>query len=300
MDVELFKPFKLIFSVFKVTGMWQDGNQSWIYFILGYFAHLLFFELCLLGELLYVFNAEGLEDYVEGIGMTFTYISAVFKCLNFFYKLKLIKKSVETLTALLEFSADERWKSRDHVKAQVAFGLKVYKAFWISAYISCIFSSLVPFLSHQLPYKVWFPFDTENSELGFWIASFSLICNSFTVSVVDISLDTLPVIFLTFAIGLTNELSARLSMVGSSDNKVKGPNARQVLNSKSVSTENVEMEKELIKCIEIHKKIKEFVTEIQENFATVILIQGFFSALILCTGAFTMSTVRKMSMFILI
>jgi 7tm Odorant receptor len=293
MNVELFKPFKLIFSVFKVTGMWQDGNQSWTYFILGYFAHFLFFELCLLGELLYVFNTENLEDLVEGIGMTFTYISAIFRCWNFFYKLKLIKNSVDTLTALLEFSADERWKFRDHVKSQVAFGLKVYKAFWVSAYITCIFSSLVPFISHQLPYKVWFPFDTENSEIGFWIASTFLICNAFTVSVVDISLDTLPVIFLTFSIGLTNELSERLSEIGRSDNKVRGSNDQQDLNSKSVSIENVEMTKELIKCIEIHKKIKEFVNEIQENFSTVILIQGFFSALILCTGAFSMSTVKK-------
>ncbi|CRL02774.1 CLUMA_CG016009, isoform A [Clunio marinus] len=41
MDIELFKPFKLIFKKFQWFGMWQDGEQTWAYFIFGYLLHLL-------------------------------------------------------------------------------------------------------------------------------------------------------------------------------------------------------------------------------------------------------------------
>lgn len=284
MNAELYKPFKLIFLIFKTTGMWQDGEQSWLYFIVGYLLHFFLIELCIVGEFIYAYNAKNLEDFIETMGLTMTYISEMFKCLNFFYKLRSIKKSVETLNLLLKFSSDERWESRGKIKSQVALVFKVIKAFWFSAYVTCISASLVPFLSHKLPYKVWFPFETINSETGFWIASIYLIFSSFVVSVVDISLDTLPVIFMTFAIGLINELSDRLVEIGNTE----PTNSKNKSNNQDLDT------KELVKCIKIHQKIKEFVEEIHGNFSTVILVQGLFSALMLCTGAFTMSTVSSL------
>jgi 7tm Odorant receptor len=279
MDAELYKPFKLMFSVFKTLGMCQDGNQTWFYFIFGYLFHFIFIELCLIGEIIYAINAENLEDLIETMGLTTTYACEMFKCWNFFYKLRHIKKTIEMINLLLEFSADERIKSRDHVKSQVAFGFKVYKIFWLTAWITCVFSSLVPFVGHKLPYKVWFPFDIKNSEIGFWIASISLIINSFVVSAIDVTLDMLPVIFMTFAIGLINKLSERLENI-----KIKNM-------SKNVSKEKAKTEKEFIKCIKIQQKINDYIKEIHGNFSTIILIQGLFSSIILCTGAFTMSTV---------
>jgi hypothetical protein len=276
MAAELYKPFKTMFSVFKLVGMWQDGNQSWTYFILGYFIHFSFIELCLLGELICAYHDESLVDLIETLGLTFTYIAEMLKCWNFFLKLKIIQKAFETLTELVEFSADERLKNREHLKSEIAFGFKVFKIFWASAWTTCFASALVPFTSDKLPYKVWFPFDTQTSSLGFWGASIYLIVNSFVVSVVDISLDTLPVFFMVFAIGLTNELLKRLQAIGKIQNS---PGAAE----------------EFKKCIEIHWKIQKLVKEIQKIFSSVILVQGFFSSLILCMGTFSMSTVSFVS-----
>lgn len=283
MDAELFKPFKTMFMVLRVLGMWQDGNQTWTYFIVGYLYHFILIGIYFVYAVVFtIFAAESLEDFVDLFGMAATYAAMMFKWINFFYKLKSIKKSLETLTSLMEFSADERWKTREHVKSQVAFGFKVYKAFWFTAWTSCISAAFVPFFTHKLPYRFWFPFDTENSEIGFWFAAFFLVFNSFVTSSVDIAVDILPVVFMTFAIGLTNELSKKLSDIGKIEKDYKNCKS---LNYKECS--------ELIKCIEIHLKIKEFVAEIHSNFSTVILLQGLMSSLILCTCAFTMSTVGK-------
>lgn len=280
MDTELFRPFKLMFRVFKTLGMWQDGNQSWTYFFVGFFYHFVWIGFYLAYAVIFTFFTENLEDFAEIFGMAATYAAMMFKWINFFYKLKSVKKSVETLIRLLEFSADERWKSRDEIKSQVAFGYKVYKAFWFTAWTSCISAAFVPFVTHQLPYRFWFPFDTKNSEIGFWTAAFFLIFSSFVTSTIDIALDTLPVFFMSFAIGIINEFSDRLNEIGKVKEKVEN-------NSNEKKFHN----KELVKCIEIHQKIREFVGEIHENFSTVILLQGLMSSLILCTSAFTMSTV---------
>jgi hypothetical protein len=272
MTAELYKPLETMFSLFKFVGMWQDGNQSWTYFILGYLVHFSFIELCLLGELICAYHDESLVDLIETLGLTFTYIAEMLKCWNFFLKLKIIQKAFETLQELVEFSADERWKNRQHLKSKTSFGFKVYKIFWASAWTTCFASAIVPFTTHTLPYKVWFPFDTQTSFVGFWGASIYLAVSSFVVSAIDISLDTLPVFFMVFAIGLTNELSERLAAIGK-------------IRKKEDTAE------EFKKCIEIHWKIKKLVEEVQQIFSSVILVQGFFSSLILCMGTFSMSTV---------
>lgn len=207
MDAELFKPFKLCFWLFKSAGMWQDGQQSWIYFVFGYLAHFVLIEVYLVCQFIYAYQAENLIDLVDAIGLTTAYITGVFKSVNFFYKLKIIKKSLQTLENLLRFSADERFAERKHVRQQVAFCFKVYKMFWFSAIFSCASGAFVPIFAHEVPYKVWFPFSTEYDSIGFWIGSYYLVLNSFYVSAVDITLDILPVIFMSFAIGLTEELS---------------------------------------------------------------------------------------------
>lgn len=224
-------------------------------------------------ELIYAINAKSFEDFIDAIGLPVTFVAMMFKWINFFYKIKSIKLSLKTLTSLLTFSADERWKSRDHVKVRVDFGYKIYKAFWFTAFITCSSGIFVPF--------VWFPFDTENTEFGFWIAALCQVFNSFVIGFIDVAVDILPVIFIAFATGLVDELADRLSEIGYSNEHLK----------------TQDFENEFIKCIEIHKQIKFFINEIHVNFATVIFLQGLLSSIILCTCAFTMSTVSSLTIF---
>jgi hypothetical protein len=54
----------------------------------------------------------------------------------------------------------------------------------------------------------------EYGTIGFWIASFYLAAAAFPIATIDITLDILPVIFMSFAVGFLNELAARLSEIG--------------------------------------------------------------------------------------
>lgn len=127
MNAELFKPLKLMTSIFKNLGMWQDDSQSWFYFFAGHFYHFVLVECYLTYSVIFSFFPRNLEHFVDIFGMAATYAAVFFKWKNFFLKIKNIKKSVETLTTLLEISIDERWKSREQTKVKVNFGFKVYK-----------------------------------------------------------------------------------------------------------------------------------------------------------------------------
>ncbi|CRL02772.1 CLUMA_CG016011, isoform A [Clunio marinus] len=275
MDAELYKPFKLTFFILKKIGMLQDGEQSWIYFVCGYFFHFIVIYVYIFGQLTYLINAADLMDFSEGLALTTTFIALSLRSINFFRKINKIKTSVEALNKLLRKTDHEASiKDRKFIRQEVSFCYKVYLAFLFSGILTLTSGAFVPVINNKVPYKFWFPFDTnkETSEVGFWIASYILVLHSFPTGILDISLCMLPVIFMAFAIGLLRELSERLKKI------------------KTIE--------ELVQCVTIHQEIKLFIKDIHGNFAETIFFQGIMSSLTLCTGVFTMSVTENLTQLI--
>lgn len=278
MKESLYRPLKICFLVLKTCGVWQDGEQTWTYFIIGYFVHVILMQLYIVCLFMYAFQAEDLIDFAESFGLATTVLALFIKCLNFLINIKDIMKLVESVEILLKFSGSD--EHRIILNARVQFGYKIMKIFLMTGIISCLTAIFPPFFSHQLPYKFWLPFDIKNSETGFWITSISSLLSSPFTAELALVLDVLPVIFLTFAIGLVEELCIRIEGIGRLTN-LKGSKRSQFYKI------------ELVKCIQIHQKIKKFVLDIQNSFSMVIMVQGVLSSAIICTCTFTMSKVRK-------
>lgn len=292
MDAELNKPLKLSFRVVKAAGMWQDGQQSWAYFFFGYLAHFVLIELYLVGQLIYAFQAEDLTDLADAVVLTSTYLSDSLKGMVLVFNLKEVKNLVETLDSLLRFSEDDRFTGRKHVRERVAFSFKIYKLHWLSAIVYCSSAIFVPILSHRIPYKVWFPFSTKYKSISFWIASYFTVADTFYGSAIGSALDLLPVIFISFAIGLIEDLEDRLTQIGSSL-AIKGIEVKRAPTQPGEDPLfwNKESVRELIKCVEVHNRIKNFVHDIQSIFSFSIIAQGLMSIIVLCNGAFTITVV---------
>lgn len=111
------------------------------------------------------------------------------------------------------------------------------------------------------------------------ILVFEACCN--ILPALNTALDILPVIFMCFAVGFIDELSDRLKAIGCNSEK------KSLIKNFEQSDEL----KELLKCIEVHQAIKSYILDIQNYFATVIMVQGVMSSIILCTTVFTMSLV---------
>lgn len=277
MDSELAKPLELALKIMKKLGLMKDGQDPSIYFkvcfLLQFIACCIFFGGLFMA--LYKEAVGNLVTFIDVIGVLTAFSALVMKAVNFKLKIEKIKESIKTLELLLEFSADERWKYREKVKARVGFAYKAYKAFLFSAFLTCGLAFLVPVFTHELPYKLWFPF--LDTTIGFWTASTYLTFYAFIAAAVDMTLDILPVIFISFAIGLIDELGDRLEEIGTTRNHVVIPETRH--------------NEEFIKCVEIQMKIQKFVISIQDNFSLAIIFQGLMSSVILCSIAFVLTMV---------
>ena len=266
MNTELFKPFNLCFRVIKTLGMWQDGQQTWRYFFLGFLFHFLTIELFLICQVVYIAKGENFEQLIETMALFLVILALSLKS---FERIRRIIKTVEVLNQLLEFTCHNSTKRRGNLIRRTREILRFYYFFWSCTTFASICGLLTVIVIHKMPSSMWFPFDTEGSEIGFWIGSFYMIAVSCIGSTLTVAWEVLPVIFISFAVGLVEELGERLQEVKDKD--------------------------DLVKCIKVHLKIKDYVREIKNIFSLAILIQGIISSTSICFGAFSLSTVSPLS-----
>lgn len=265
MDAELSRAFNLCFKTLRVCGWWQSGNQSWLYLIYGCFSIVTVVEVYIIGQILFILRVGNLEDFIDTLGLFLTFLATQSKTINFLYKIRKIKQLVRDLDELLRFTEHTLSVKRAHIERRVKLVYRLYLAYWTAGIVSCTAFFISILIYRQLPYKLWFPFDIKTSSVGFWSAATYTVVQSYIATAVAIALDIMPVIFIGFAVGLIEEFNDRLGKVRSTQ--------------------------DLVKCVEIHIRIKIYIKGIQDNFATVILVQGFMSSIILCVCAFSLSTV---------
>ncbi|CAO1356263.1 unnamed protein product [Diamesa hyperborea] len=170
---------------------------------------------------------------------------------------------------------------RTVLKKEVYRVHKYFKGLWYSNLASCFLAAFIPFYngsSFKTPFTMWTPFDQKNIY-GFLITCFYQIFNVFCACCIVISMDILPLICFNIGSGFIKELGVRFS---------------QITIEKTQLTDDDHL-KELLKCIEIHQKIKEFAMKTQSIFSPMILVQGFISTLIMCTTSFTLTGLKEVS-----
>lgn len=287
MNRDLEKPFILSFAILKRLGMWQDGQQSWTYFFVGYTFHIITISVYIIGCVVCIYKEfRNFVTSMEAVSLLACVLGYLMKSVNLMIKIRGIKKCKKNLETLLEFSADDRLKSRDKLRAPVDFAYKVYTTFLMSIFLTCSFGILIPIFTNELPYKIWSPY--QNTSIGLWSATIYLTLFTYQATAINMTLDMMPGIFLTFAIGLIDELCERLEKIGK-DEIVLDDNPGTSRGIKIKTKKN--KEEEFIRCVEIQKKIKKFVSDIEDNFSLSIIIQGFISSVILCTLSFILTLV---------
>lgn len=290
MNSELEAPFKVSFGILKYLGLWQDGQQSWTYFFVGYSWHIITSITILISCTVSAFkSAENFVDLINVLGMIACFFTYLVKSVNLLIKLGKIKKSKKNLETILGFSASDQFNLRESVKTRVDFVFKVYKALLFSVFISWTLGIFILIFFQELPWNLWFPY--LDTSIGFWTANTYLLIYAAVTSSLDMTLDILPGIFMSFAIGLMDELCSRIEAIGMKRTFLdEGPGTSTKIQVMSNHRE------ELIKCLETHKQLKTLVEEIEENFSLSLIFQGYFSSLIMCSVAFVASTVGDSSL----
>ena len=279
-------------------GMWQERTSSKKYKFYGTIMHLINIDLYLAMQFGYlIIKLESVKDLSNVLSILFSYIALLLKSLNFIYQLENIKRLIQTLKELIEFSANEKYKSRSKMIQQTKSVQKVFNLFWFFCILTCIVSGFIPFFyttaeNKRLPNKLWLPFKYTTDSYWYWILTYYQILNSLFYSGVLVALDILPVVFMSFVASLVDELALRISNIGCEHEQIENADTK----IRSIKTIHIEQQirhaankMELRKCIENHLKIKAFVGKIRSIFSTMIIIQGLMSTIILCTCAFTLT-----------
>jgi 7tm Odorant receptor len=223
-----------------------------------------------------LFTVKELEEFSAAIATCPTLIGIFIKTINFIYKKDDIESLMNKLKKIVENNSRlEKSGNGQKLEGRIKQISKIFKSFLTVTVFSIFMEVFVPFSTHKQPLKLWFPFDHQQNEVVFWAVVVYEYLEGFIYAPVTIIMDTFPVFFISFVIGLIEELSKRLKNIGKNSNTDKNDDRNL---------------KELLECIELQLQLKALIKDIQDIFAKIIWAQGFMSSIIICTTSFTLTT----------
>ena len=271
-------PFKIPIKVLKVFGLWQKKTSSSLYFFYGVVMHVIFIDIYTLLQFYYFFTFMTFEDFAFLMTLLPTYAALVVKSINFMYYVDDIVMLLETIQEILEEESFTETLQKQLYRVHL-----VYIWFSGTAIATCILAIGIPFVYHELPYRMWFPYDYNKSQVLFWLSVSYQLFDSTCYAAVDIVLDTLPAIFMCYILGMLEELCSRLENLKGQSNVVGG----------SKEFIKIDNKKELLHLIQLQLKIHDLSRKVEKYFSFVIVAQGSMSTLILCTTSFALTIVSS-------
>lgn len=280
------KVFEPQIKYLKISGINIDSSSANDHKVISFllaFTHTFLLDFYMIVAIIaYLLNVQSLESFSEAIGILPTLIGAFFKTLNFIYFQKQIKMFIKSLQSLIEFESWIEEGKGEKLRSRISQMNKLFKIFMTMAVIGCFFACLVPFSTHEVPHKMWFPYNYKSSELSFWLSvSYQLIGSSIFTPVVII-IDTFPAFLLSYITGMIEELAERLQSITTK----RGEN-KSMRDGANLT--------ELLKCVEIQSRLKQLRDEVGNIFGAIIWAQGFMSTVILCTTSFSLSVVSQIT-----
>jgi 7tm Odorant receptor len=271
---------KVPLRILKIGGLWDRENVKTKHKVMQVCVHLLFCEVFIVLQIVYLFTTTNLDNFTELISNLLTFVRL---SITSFYLLKerkaieaLIKEAQE-LAALIETEDEKSLQALNNRANQIK---KMSMTNYGSGLIGLMTLTIITILTNTIgsrPYKIifklWLPFNYQNNAYCFsFVAIYELIVAIVTCPM-SFTLDILPIFFFNVGAGLLEELGERLSKVcdeGKEDKKAM---------------------KEFEKCIAIHIKVKRFVKNTERRFSPMFCVQGSMSIVILCTVVFQISKV---------
>jgi hypothetical protein len=269
MDSELLLHFQYPIKVFKVFGFWQKDESpkylKWWKFV----SKFAFMDLFLVLVHLLMLGFFDEEVFI----VFFLCLVPCYKSNTFLYNFKSIENMCNDLQRLLEFSKYEENADRSDFRKEVKFMKRLFAVVVGTLVFSVLSDGLLPFFEDRLPYPMWIPYNYRYNEFVFWATSFAQIVVSLVNTLIFLSIYLFPLFLMGIAANLLKELSMRL---------------KELSESQKESEEN---HKELVKCVELHLKIKSFVQNIESCFSTEIFVHGLIGSMLICLTCFMLLTV---------
>jgi 7tm Odorant receptor len=312
MAINWMEPFDKITKVLKISGLWLQKSSPKCLITVAVLMHFLFLEVFVIFGIVYLVNFKNIEDFSVALGVVALLFVASIKSIYFVANKNKIQSMMKGLKELIEHETWIEKQNGGKLKKRIRQIYIISRMFVAVSMTSVFIGSLVPFFAHQLPLKMWFPYDYNNNDTLFWlIVAYQTIASCCFVPVMVV-FEMIPVYFMSYLTGIIEELSDRMGKICyvkivkvepksdlNENEKLVGRLKVATMRKSQVKVESKpgtsqmkdKNQEELLKCIEIQQKIKGLVTEVNDVFGSMIWFHGFISSFVLCVISFTLTIV---------
>jgi 7tm Odorant receptor len=328
MAINWMKPFNKLIKLLKILGLWLDKSSSKCSIAIAVILHVLFVEIFMIFGTINLINVQKIVNFFEGVGFISFYFMNCTKSLHFVYNKNKIESMMKGVKELIEHESWIEKQNEGKLKRRIKQVEAISKTFLTMAVTAIIMSSLIPFFTHKLPLKMWFPYDYSNNETLFWLTVAYQDIASYWVIPTMITFEIFPIFFMCYLTGIIEELSDRMEKVCGVKIVQVEPKSELSENEKLVGRLNVvtmrkkqikvepkagtsqmnqpkpgtsltyreihekdENLEELLKCIEIQQKIKNLIADVNNVYGKLIWFQGFINTIMLCMSVFSLTVV---------
>uniref|UniRef100_A0A3F2ZEM4 Odorant receptor n=1 Tax=Phlebotomus papatasi TaxID=29031 RepID=A0A3F2ZEM4_PHLPP len=300
--LKLSSSFDLQIKTLIFFGFWNPGKHSW-YFWYSIFMWTVFIFLFYFFQVVFIFTSSKFSDISAGL---YILVSAIF-CIIKLIHLQINRSRIEKLFARLDSSLFQPQSPEELAVLKKA----QWRAKWLtrSLYICCpvtgFFYAILPFLGTRENIKIfmaaWYPWDIDNSTKFILTYLYELLGLYIGISFV-MPCDTIIYCLFILINGQIERLGVRLKELGhikpnifrniiEDQEKIKIDKYANELSSRKGSV----FYGEIVKFIILHKKILEFVGELQEIYNNIIFFQFVVSTTIFCMTGYEILMLKSES-----
>lgn len=271
MKVKLSNSLESCWSVLRFLGLVFDEHDRKVKWrprrIIGFTLMMVLLMPLGTGLLYGVTKAKNFIQFCGNIGHFCFFLFNATKTWNVFIRCERLLKIQQKISKIEQsMCKDEKHKNLNHLKDRLEFATKHYEKSKNTAICMSWLTLILTIIYGKFPIDVFKGlFDAGSTEAYTSSVYLCVSCVHGAFAVMNVNI--LPIIILSYGIGLLDELAARLKCFGT---------------SKEFDYE------ELKKCIEIHQMIKNFIHEVNDCFRLMFYLQNIFSRLIICIFAFNL------------
>lgn len=279
-----FLPFRIPLRALKAFGLWRSKKSREAFPIYGILLHIFLTELFLVFQILFLFKMKTFHDFTRIVTVLPVSMMITLRSWNFYYKSSEIEALFEEIHEILN---DDQTIMKLNFKNRLEKTDKVFKFLLAFAVICSVSTIFVPFVYHELPMRMWFPFTYESNNGMFWAGAIYQVVCAFYTAVLDVVLNVFSFVSMMCIVEMLEKLNEKIDRL--KKQKTLNPDGSINILKKISNTEK------LVDCIKYHQKIIEATKKVQSLFSFTFLSSGLQSTLVICMTSFILTNVRTLT-----
>jgi hypothetical protein len=186
-------------------------------------------------SIMFLKDSKSLRDFSATLEMLPAFIGILIRLTNLMINRRKFEELLEKVSNLMKFEDWLKQFNGEKLQTRVSKSEKYLKITFVVFGFGLTMNLLSSLLSHQLPFKMWFPFDYQHNEALFILSAAYQLLLCIILVPVEVFTEGFPIFMICYVTGMLEELSEVVSSIESTKNPSQSDKST----------------KELVKCIKV-------------------------------------------------